>query len=1828
MRVRASGVRVVGLLSAWVLGVVLGAGTCDDSCPGMWRVLSPSVQGTVSCVTSAPDGRIFVGLAAGGLREYHPDADGEYVWRSYTVANSDLASNAVTDVGVFYNELWIGTSGAGISILNLDDGTWGLVNVANSLLPSDMIRHITVVPPASDDTDPARTDWSVWVSTPAGAAHYRAVKLPQGPYLWAWTVVDGADGLPSSDVRDIGVQTLSGTTYVWIAAGSYLGRWNGTDYLPYTGNCGLTTANRVLVDTRNAVWFNMLREVPTKSDYIQQGLCRGTRNLFNQWSWSSFDDRYGRDMSADAYGRVWFGSSGQASESGAWVWDRSHWCIFKSATTPLYSDNVSAVEALGEATWFGHGNSPRVSVYSPNWDEYTLTDLHGGGFPAVTLLAGGAAFVGTGGGVSWQLDPDGAWVNSTIGGNAFAVSALLRDGNTLYAGTAGNGIFALNLTTQAFSPAVTAADGLPSNDVRALAMDADDHLWAATSGGLGVRGNGYWMALTSTTSPLPSNDLRALAVDAEGRLWIGTRANGIAVLDTKATGDAAWSFHTAAGGQLASERVNGLARVGSDIWAATEGGASQWVNATHVWVLHDVASGAMPSDIVRCVTPDVGRGRGRVWIGTQAGLARYENETWAHYHVPGSSLRSDVIWSLDADWERLLVCAGGSVAERRNLRLPLGNLEPTITSFTPASGAPGTLVTITGTGFDDRGPEYNGVSVGLLEAGASTPSPAAEVVSVTATKIVFTVPLRATSGKIKVVAHCMDADSAASFDVTPRIDSISPTAIGLGSMLEIRGAGFSGFGAADVKIGNGPWRTPAMSPWDSQKPELLRVRITPEDTAGVVRVRGGTGEVVVTSTQSLTIGTLAVSGVRIQQAVQGMQLIWGKRTLVHVALAAGGADGHVDRGVLKWRLIGGATLQGGIAYATGPGGTAALLNEETSWDDLSLGVDFIAEFYSNRSAQSELFPLMMFNGVELELFNNDVSVLTHVIPASSFGYYDMGTPLRMEAVAVFNSVNPTGWISFWDTACRGFDHVARIYPQQDVRWFGAWITYNPAVFMVRDRVFIAGDGEPGDDSTDDLTMYGADDLLDAPFGTVGLAMIDETLYLGGPTGVALTGSMWYEDLVYPTTALVFNLPAITGSTAAHEAGHVLGLVDDSMPNIDPANGHHSRYDEGNPHDPNGTWPSCDDAADLTYTQAMIDQLGSARRVYGLDGGPPRRLSLSACSDPRAKALMSYAPGMNNDNALFEPLEYRTISTLLDFIGYVNEKAARKGPDDSPTLCMRGSLSGGGALSVTLSYVADDETPRTPAAPWGEYVLVLQDVGGAALLEHPFAVVTQSSAGVRGSGRFRLAVEFPEGTARAEIRRGNDVRWSRTVSKHPPQVSFTSPTGGTYSAADPMRVAWSASDVDGGALQFALDYTPDDGRTWQRLPQYLTAKSYDWTPAFAAESGAGRLRVRASDGFLTATALSAPFVLRPVAPVVLIRHPDEGQEFCEGSEVDLVSFVVSGGDADARTYQWSVNGRAIRGATTAEWRQTFATAGEQFIEVDVREGKLSASASVTIVVVPDFDRDGIPNAWELQHRLNPFDAKDPHYDPDGDGLTNKAEFLIGADPRDNDSDNDGAPDGEEFAKGTSPLSGASLPAVGPVLHLGASTLGFIVQEGDAESAPRTLWVTNPGSGNLMWTAQADVPWLRVAPAGGAAPGEITLTALPGVRGIGTYTGHVTVFAAGAAGSPAAATVTMYVVAHVDQTADEGFIRGDSNADFTLNIADPISTLSFLFAHAAAPMCQDAADANDDGKVDIADPIRTLYHLFASGGPLPQPFPGCGRDPTADVLPCTPKPCTRR
>ena len=90
---------------------------------------------------------------------------------------------------------------------------------------------------------------------------------------------------------------------------------------------------------------------------------------------------------------------------------------------------------------------------------------------------------------------------------------------------------------------------------------------------------------------------------------------------------------------------------------------------------------------------------------------------------------------------------------------------------------------------------------------------------------------------------------------------------------------------------------------------------------------------------------------------------------------------------------------------------------------------------------------------------------------------------------------------------------------------------------------------------------------------------------------------------------------------------------------------------------------------------------------------------------------------------------------------------------------------------------------------------------------------------------------------------------------------------------------------------------------------------------------------------------------------------------------------------------------------------------------------------------------------------------------------------------------------------------------------------------------------------------------------------------------------------------------------DTPPDSPFVRGDSNDDGTIDIADPVSNLHFQFLGTFKPTCVDSCDFDDNGEIEISDPIANLTHQFVGGPPPAPPGPhACDVDPTEDELSC--------
>jgi hypothetical protein len=232
---------------------------------------------------------------------------------------------------------------------------------------------------------------------------------------------------------------------------------------------------------------------------------------------------------------------------------------------------------------------------------------------------------------------------------------------------------------------------------------------------------------------------------------------------------------------------------------------------------------------------------------------------------------------------------------------------PTLASVQPTSGAPGTSVTLTGTGFTGAdGVAFNG-------------KPALSVTVNSPTRITAVVPDGATTGPVTVVTDDGDATSTSSFVVDaalPLIAGFTPAAGTRGSSVTISGSNFTG--ATVVAFNGSPAQTFSVDS-DGQ----IIVVVPPAATTGPISVTtsGGTSTSAAPFTVYVppTVGSVAPTsaGVHSTITVTGTNFI-GVTSVKLNGMSA--AYSVVSQTTLVFTVPQGATS--GTVTVTTPGGTA------------------------------------------------------------------------------------------------------------------------------------------------------------------------------------------------------------------------------------------------------------------------------------------------------------------------------------------------------------------------------------------------------------------------------------------------------------------------------------------------------------------------------------------------------------------------------------------------------------------------------------------------------------------------------------------------------------------------------------------------------------------------------------------------------------------------------------------------------------------------------------------------------------------------------------------
>jgi hypothetical protein len=169
------------------------------------------------------------------------------------------------------------------------------------------------------------------------------------------------------------------------------------------------------------------------------------------------------------------------------------------------------------------------------------------------------------------------------------------------------------------------------------------------------------------------------------------------------------------------------------------------------------------------------------------------------------------------------------------------------------------------------------------------------------------------------------------------------------------------------------------------------------------------------------------------------------------------------------------------------------------------------------------------------------------------------------------------------------------------------------------------------------------------------------------------------------------------------------------------------------------------------------------------------------------------------------------------------------------------------------------------------------------------------------------------------------------------------------------------------------------------------------------SQSGRYQLRVTDDL--GVAFSDPVsIIAAVRPAIVV--PPVSASVVAG---DAAVFSVTATGSPPLTFRWkrgavvvaTVTQDAATGFLQIPVAQPAQAAANYTVSVANVLGTSASSPSFALTLLADADGDGLPDAWEVAHGLDPK-TPDAGADPDGDGVSNRDEYLSGTDPRDGGS----------------------------------------------------------------------------------------------------------------------------------------------------------------------------------------------------------------------------------
>lgn len=152
-----------------------------------------------------------------------------------------------------------------------------------------------------------------------------------------------------------------------------------------------------------------------------------------------------------------------------------------------------------------------------------------------------------------------------------------------------------------------------------------------------------WQIYTPSNSGLPNNSVANLQIDNQGKIWACT-GGGLTQFD----GVSSWTVYRSNNSGLPNNQVYCLSFENEKKWIGTNGGLALFDNVN--WKTYTTSNSQLPLDLVRAISIAIDD-EGKKYIATEGkGLAILDkNENWSFINTENSKLPSGYITSVVVD---------------------------------------------------------------------------------------------------------------------------------------------------------------------------------------------------------------------------------------------------------------------------------------------------------------------------------------------------------------------------------------------------------------------------------------------------------------------------------------------------------------------------------------------------------------------------------------------------------------------------------------------------------------------------------------------------------------------------------------------------------------------------------------------------------------------------------------------------------------------------------------------------------------------------------------------------------------------------------------------------------------------------------------------------------------------------------------------------------------------------------------------------------------------------------------------------------------------------